>query len=322
MTERSRFRRLMRGEVVNRPPLLEEGVRDAVLEQWHREGLPAGETHCSLFGLTPHENVGPDLRYRSRYFGRVFGLTAREYRRAFDVSRRRFPSDWGSTVERLAHRDHIVCVWASRGFMQALGVGNWPTLEQALLGARERPAVVREHLEMYGDFCAEMLALTLAEVEPEFIYLSEPIADNGGPLIAPAMFEEFMLPVYRKIVAVARDHGCEHVLVSTYGNSAALFPSLIEAGVSMLWISEAPDVPELDYRTLRRRFPALGLIGGIPLDILRDGSPERITRRLEELVPPLLRAGRYLPLAGGRVRGGVSWSAYRRYREVLAGMMG
>ena len=323
MTERDRFRRLMRGEPVDRPPLLEEGVRDAVLRQWHREGLPAGSTHVSVFGLTPHENVGPDLTYRSRYFGRVFDLSARDYRRAFDVSRRRFPRDWRRTVERLADRDHIACIWASRGFMQALGVGDWLTLERALLGTRERPELVREHLESYGDFCAQMLELTLADVDPEFLYLSEPISDNTGSLISPAMFEEFMLPVYRKISAVARHHGCDNILVSTYGNSARLFPSLIAAGVSMLWISEAPDVPELDYRSLRQRFgPALGLIGGIPLGILREGSMERIERQLEELVPPLLREGRYVPLAAGRVREGVSWAAYRRYREVLARMMG
>jgi hypothetical protein len=311
----------MRGEAVDRPPLLEEGIRDAVLERWRREGLPAGATHCSFFGLTPHENIGPDLRYRSRYFGRVFGLTPHEHRRAFDVTRRRFPADWGTMVERLRDREHIVCIWASRGFMQALGVGDWPTLEQALLGTLDRPEVVREQLEMYGDFCARMLELTLGDVEPDFIYLSEPIADNAGPLISPAMFEEFMIPVYRKIVAVARRHGCEHVLVSTYGNSAPLFPSLIAAGISILWISEAPDVPELDYRALRRRFPRLGLVGGIPLSILREPSMERMEGQLEELVPPLLRAGRYVPLAAGRVREGVSWAAYRRYREVLAGMM-
>ena len=90
----------------------------------------------------------------------------------------------------------------------------------------------------------------------------------------------------------------------------------------MLWISEAAEVPELDYRLLRRRFGStLGLIGGIPLSILRERSTERIENRLEELVPPLLREGRYIPLAAGRVREGVSWAAYRRYREVLARMM-
>jgi hypothetical protein len=122
---------------------------------------------------------------------------------------------------------------------------------------------------------------------------------------------------------VAREHGCEHILVSTYGNTARLFPAMLDAGVTMLWISEAPAVPELDYRTLRRRFaPTLGLIGGIPLDILRSGSLEQIPTRLRELLPPLLASGRYVPLASGRVRAGVSWDAYRRYREVLSAMLG
>jgi hypothetical protein len=313
----------MRGEPVDRPPLLEEGVRDEVIERWHAEGLPRGTTHLELFGLTAHENVGPDITYRSRYFGRVCALSAREYRRAFDVSRRRFPRDWGETVERLARRDHVACIWASRGFFQALGVGDWATCEQVLVGTREQPARIREHLEHYGEFCAAMLELTLRDVDPEFIYLSEPISDNGGPLISPAMFEEFMIPVYRRIVAVAREHGCEHVLVSTYGNSGRLFSALLDTGVTMLWISEAPEVPELDYRTLRHRFgPTLGLIGGIPLGILRDESPERVAARLREIVPPLLASGRYIPLAGGRVRAGVSWAAYRRYREVLGEMLG
>jgi len=322
MSDRERFRRLMRGEPVDRPPLFEEGVRDGVLRRWRREGLPAGATHCTVFGLTPHENVGPDLTYRPRFFGRVVDLSPRDYRHAFDVTRRRFPSDWQPTVARLAGREHVVCVWASRGFLQALGVGDWPTLEGALLATRERPDDLRELLDHYGDFCARMLELTLEDVDPEFIYLSEPISDNTGPLISPATFEDLMLPVYRKIVAAARAHGCERILVSTYGNSARLFPSMLAAGVSLLWISEAPDVPELDYRALRRRFgPALGLIGGIPLGGLREQSPERIAERISAIVPPLLREGRYVPLAAGRVREDVSWAAYRRYREALAAVI-
>jgi hypothetical protein len=323
VNERERFRSLMRGEPVDRPPLLEEGVRDEVIERWHQDGLPPETTHIELFGLTPHENVGPDITCDPRYFGRVLDLSAREYRRAFEASDRRFPGDWAETVARLAHRGHIVCIWASRGFFQALGVGDWPTFEQALVGTRRQPARVRGHLEHYGEFCARMLELTLRDVDPEFIYLSEPISDNGGPLIAPALFEEFMIPVYRRLVAVAREHGCEQVLVSTYGNSAPLFPALLGAGVTRLWLSEAPELPELDYRSLRCQYgPALGLIGGIPLGILRDESVERIPARLSELVPPLLAAGRYVPLAAGRVRAGVSWAAYRQYREVLREMLG
>jgi len=322
MTERERFQRLIRGEAIDRPPLLEEGVRDEVIESWHRQGLPKDQTHLEMFGLTPHERIGPDLTYTPSYFGRIVDLSARDYRSAFDVSARRFPTDWNETVKRLEQRNHIVCIWASRGLFQALGVGDWPTFERALLGTVKEPARIRDRLEMYGDFCARMLEMTLRDVDPEFIYLSEPISDNEGPLISPAMFEEFMIPAYERIITTARNHGCENILVSTYGNTTRLFPAMFQAGITLLWISEAADVPELDYRNLRRQFgPLLGLIGGIPLSILRAKSTEHMRDRLQEIVAPLLRSGRYIPLAGGRIREDIPWAVYQRYREVMADLI-
>ena len=309
----------MRGERVDRPPFLEEGVRDEVLDLWRKQGLPSGETHVDVFGLTPHERVGPDLKYVPSYFGRIFDLSASDYRKAFDISLRRFPADWNETVRRLENRDHIVCIWASRGFFQALGVGDWPTFEEVLIGTVKEPETIRDRMELYGEFCSRMLEKTMQDVNPEFIYLSEPISNNGGPLISPAMFEEFMIPVYESIVATARGLGCENILLSTYGDTSLLFPMLIDAGISMLWLSEAAEVPELDYCQIRSEFgPDLGLIGGIPLSILRSESPDVIRNTLEEIVPPLLQSGRYVPLAGGRVREGIPWSAYETYREVLA----
>jgi len=78
MNDIERFRSLMRGERVDRPPFLEEGVRDEVLDLWRKQGLPSGKTYVGVFSLTPHENVGPDLKYLPSYFGRIFDLSASE----------------------------------------------------------------------------------------------------------------------------------------------------------------------------------------------------------------------------------------------------
>jgi len=318
MNERERFRLLFRGEQVDRPPLLEEGVRDEVISLWHAQGLPEGRTHLDVFCLTPHENIGPDLTYDSDCAGRIMNMTPREYRRAFHASRKRFPDDWRQTARRLANRGHIACIWAYRGFFQALGVEDWPTLRQVLYAVVRNPGGVRDRLEMYGDFCARMLGMALSDVQPEFIYLSEPISDNRGPLISPAAYQEFAIPALKKIIAAARGKSCGQILVSTYGNSARLFPMMLEAGANMLWISEAPEVPELDYRNLRRALgPDVGLIGGIPLSLLRSADPESIGAQVKEIVAPLLRAGRYIPLAGGRIREDIPWHIYRRYRDCL-----
>lgn len=293
------------------------------MDIWQGQGLPSGQTHIDVFGLMPHENIGPDLKHCPDYSGRVFELTAKEYRKAFDFSESRFPSTWKETVRRLENRDHIVCIWASRGFFQAMGVGDWPTLEKALIGTVREPRKIKDRMELYGEFCSRMLEKSMQDVDPEFIYLSEPISNNGGPLISPGMFEEFMVPVYERIIATAKDLGCENILLSTYGDSSLLFPMLIEAGITMLWISEAAEAPETDYGRIRSRFgPELGLIGGIPLSVLRSQSLDLVRTRLAEIVPPLLRSGRYVPLAGGRVREEIPWTVYSWYREVLAEIVG
>ena len=318
MNERERFRLLFRGAAVDRPPLLEEGVRDGVLEAWRAQGLPPGKTHLEIFGLTPHENIGPDITPLSDGSVPLVSMSTRDYRRAFRVTRGRFPKDWRKTARRLEDRNHIVCLWASRGFFQALGVEDWATFRPVMRALIKNPSGVRDKAEIYGEFCARMLEMALRDVEPEFIYLSEPISDNRGSLISPAMFEEFMIPAYKQVISTAKRLGCGNILVSTYGNSALLFPCMIRAGVTLLWISEAAEVPDLDYRCLRRRFGTeLGLIGGIPLSLLRSETAEGMKIRLREIIDPLLEAGRYIPLAGGRIREDVRWPIYKGYREMM-----
>ena len=61
--------------------------------------------------------------------------------------------------------------------------------------------------------------------------------------------------------------------------------------------------------------PSIGLIGGIDTDVLRQGKAE-IYRAVEEVLP-LVKQGRYIPLADGRVREDVPFENYAYYRKVL-----
>jgi hypothetical protein len=324
MTGRERFRRVFRGEPFDRPPLLDDGVREGVVERWRGEGMPRDKTPAELFGLNPHDRIGPDLTPRVANRRDVLGLSARGYRAAFRASRDRFPKDWAETLGRLDGRDQIIGIWASRGFFQALGVGDWPTLSAVLYAVRDVPRKIENRLRIYGDFCTRMLEDVLRDVDPEFIFLGEPISDNHGPLISPEDFRRLALPAYEEIIAVAREHetrrpGAANVLVSTYGNVAALIPALLEAGANILWVSEISELPSMEYRRLRAEHgPRLGLVGGIPLSVLASESEGEMERRMRGIVPPLLASGRYVPLASGRVREDVSWRRYSRYRELLA----
>lgn len=323
LTARERFLRVFQGEATP-PPLLDDGLRDGVLERWRTQGLPPDVPPVAHFGLTTHDRIGPDITPRIGNPAALIGLSARGYRAAFTPSRDRFPKDWPDAVRRLSQREQVIGIWAARGFFQALGVGGWATLEPALYAVHDSPRKVAHRLQPYGEFCARMLDQTLREVDPEFIYLGEPISDNHGPLISPDAFRKLALSVYKEVIAVARKHrsgrpGAANLLVSTYGNTASLLPALLEVGVNILWASEIGELTGMDYGRLRSRYgPRLGLIGGIPMRLLTSGTEAEMEHEMRALVPPLLASGRYVPLASGRVREDTTWPRYARYREVLA----
>jgi hypothetical protein len=78
----------------------------------------------------------------------------------------------------------------------------------------------------------------------------------------------------------------------------------------------------MDYRELRREFGRdLRLIGGIDLDILRQGQ-DAIRREVEEKVPALLSGGGYIPMLDGRVRADVPFQNYCHYKRLLEKTIG
>ena len=56
-----------------------------------------------------------------------------------------------------------------------------------------------------------------------------------GPLISPAMVEEFMMPCYDRIVAFARAHGVRLVSVDTDGDCSELVPLMMKHGINMFF---------------------------------------------------------------------------------------
>ena len=171
-------------------------------------------------------------------------------------------------------------------------------------------------LEIQGEFAARMADKILRQVQVEAALFSEPIAGNYGPLISPRMYEEFMLPSFQALFQVLEKHGIKWLIIRTYANPRALLPVMVKAGFNCLWAVECPEIL-MDYRQIRAEFGRdLRLIGGIDLDVLRQGK-DAIQREIETKIPPLLESGGYIPLLDGRVREGILFENYRYYRQLL-----
>lgn len=181
----------------------------------------------------------------------------------------------------------------------------------------DQPQLIRDIMMIQGEFSARITERVLSEIDVDAAIFGEPIGGNDKPLISPAMYEEFVLKSYEPTLEVLKRRGVKTIIFRTYANARVLIPSILKWGFNCVWACEA-SLKAMDYRHIRRDFGKdLRLIGGIDLDILRQGK-ETIKRVVEEKVPPLLADGGYLPLADGRVREDVPFENYVYYRQLLA----
>jgi uroporphyrinogen-III decarboxylase len=212
-----------------------------------------------------------------------------------------------------------VDAWAG-GFLQMLGVCSWASLEAGLCALIRDPARIEEIVDQTTDFYCLCLDRLLARARVDYATFYEPIASNTGPVVSPAHFDRFVLPGYRKVMALLDRHGVPlRVLCTTGGDLTALLPGLIDSGINALWISNIQST-SMSYAELRRVLgPEIALVGGIDATSLARDE-EAVRRAVEETVPHLLEQGRYLPCLDDRPRSNVSFERYGYYRGLLAAM--
>lgn len=308
------------GKGSDRFPFFDLEPDEEALKRWRREGLPARKSVAGYFNLEPHHSVGVTLR-SFPFFEKASDLLHDPS--AFDRHYNpddpsRYAQGFIERSRRLSREGRVLYVDASGGGMlQMLGVGDWPSLVSACLALVERPAFVEDLIDRTTHFYCVCLERVLSKAAVDYASFYEPIASNTGPVVSPAMFERFAIPGYKKVIGLLdRFNVPLRILCTTGGDLSSLLPSLIDAGINGLWISNIRSAG-MEYRTLRRRFgPQVALIGGIDATAL--GQDETSVRRVvERTVPPLLEGGRYLPCLDDRPRGNVPFARYGFYRRLL-----
>jgi len=318
MTPRQRFSETFLRGSPDRVPYFEEGLRDGVIEAWHKQGLPQDADLAAMFHFDRRERIPVDFELRpelKKWPTNRRGLKA--VRRRLDVNDpARFPDDWAARVAEWRDRDHILELSLHPGFFLSMGVNDWKRFLEVMFLLKDAPAFVRDILQMRGEFVARLADRVLCEVEIDFASFSEPIGGNDRPLVSPWDYQNVILKSYAPVLDVLRRHDVKTVVLVTYANARTLLPAAVEAGFNCLWACEA-ETTDMDYRVIRAEFGRdLRLIGGIDLDAVIAGR-DAIREEIMSKVPPLLADGGYIPLADGRVRENVPFENYAHYRSVL-----
>jgi hypothetical protein len=317
MNSRVRFLETMRFGKPDRVPYFQEGLRDEVLKAWGRQGLESVSELSNMFPIDGREEVEIDGYPHPgfvRWPSSVSGLNG--LRRRLKPSESRLPGGWRKKVTFWQNRDNVLMLEVHHGFFLTMGVNDWRRFYLVVEALTDKPDYVLEVMRIEAEMVSRLAERFLSKVQIDAAIFSEPIGGNNGSLISPRMYEKFVLSTYRPVLEVLKRHGVDVIILRTYANARVLIPGMLKYGINCLWACET-NATAMDYRSIRREYGRdLRLIGGIDLDVLREGK-DAIRREVEEKVPPLLEQGGYVPLADGRVRADIPFENYIYYRQLL-----
>ncbi|MHC4872937.1 MAG: uroporphyrinogen decarboxylase family protein [Planctomycetota bacterium] len=115
------------------------------------------------------------------------------------------------------------------------------------------------------------------------LFVYDDMANSKAPMFGPAMFEKYLLPLYKRIISNLKAKGCKHFFFHSDGNILPVFDMLIEAGFAGF----NPLEPRcgLDLVELRKKYPDIVFFGGVcNTRILPGGDRDEIKRHLAPLI--------------------------------------
>ena len=350
MNPRERFHATMHYLPRDRSPIMDFGFWDETVIAWHEQGLPEDADPSDYFGADPQwidAGVNPGLfpafeyqviedrgdselvrdeegvlKERGKFMGSIprhIGHTLtdrRSWEREFvprldPATPGRYPADWLERAKRYSDPNRDYPLGLNCGSLYGW-LRNWMGMENLSMLVYDDRSFFEEMVETVANCIIATITPPL-ESGIQFDYASwwEDMCYRGGPLLSPAIFKQVLVPHYKRITALLRQHGVDVSVLDCDGEITHLLPLWLEAGVNCMFPIEI-GVWGADPVAFRKTYGVdLLMIGGVSKTMLA-GTKQGITDEVERLAP-LVEEGGYIPLPDHRVPPDVPLTNYAYY---------
>lgn len=188
---------------------------------------------------------------------------------------------------------------------------NWMGVEGVSVAIMNQREWVEEMMEHLTEMTIYLIEKALPGVDIDMAWWWEDMCFNHGPLISPKLFEELMVPRYRRITDVLRKYNVNINILDCDGQIYQLVPGWLKGGINCMFPIEAAHT---DPVKLRQEYGKdILLMGGVNKVQLAKGK-QAIDEELKRL-HPLVEKGGYIPMVDHRVPPDVSFENYLYYLE-------
>jgi len=175
-------------------------------------------------------------------------------------------------------------------------------MERLLASFLEEPAFARRVGEIVLSYGTGLCRLAVRE-GADVVVLSDDYAHKTGPLMSPAQFREFGLPLLAEAVRSVRDAGAVCVK-HTDGDASVLLEDIVATGVDAVGPLEPG--AGMDLAAVKRRYGSrVAVVGNLDVDLLCRGGVEEVRAAVHTLIGSVSSCGGHVLSSGNTITSAV-----------------
>ena len=133
-------------------------------------------------------------------------------------------------------------------------------MEEAMMAFYEEPEAMAELIDFLADWEIEHAKEYIRHIHPDALFHHDDWGSQKSTFLSPSMFEEFIVPAYKKIYGFWKDNGIELIVHHSDSYAATLVPYMIDMGID-IWqgVMTSNNIPAL----IKEYGPQISFMGGI-----------------------------------------------------------
>jgi len=229
------------------------------------------------------------------------------------------PADWEAWKQRWARPDREIPLFIGAGSLFGW-IRNWMGFEGVALAVYDHPRWMHEVVDYLCDFLIRTMERALNEVPGiDGAGMWEDMAFRSGTIISPKMFDELLVPRYKRLTDRLREAGVDVVWLDCDGNISEVVGLWLKGGVNCMFPVEVRGGS--DPVAIRRKYGHdVLMMGGVDKTRLIEGK-KAIDEEIARLAP-IVEDGAYIPHVDHRCPPDVSYENYLYYLHRKREMFG
>lgn len=156
-------------------------------------------------------------------------------------------------------------------------------MDDALINFYEEPEDMHDLIDYIADYEVRYAEQICKYYKPDCIFHHDDWGSSMSSFMSPEMFEEFIVPAYKRIYGYYKDHGVELIVHHSDSFAANLVPAMIEVGID-IWQGcvSNNNVPEL----IKEYGGKISFMGDIDNSLIdkEDWTPESVAAEVDAAV--------------------------------------